>query len=105
MPGDFHPITAYLFLDYKCNLDCWYCWAFNNKVKGMTEVWRKQGSDLTSLRVKDLLGCDHCVAVNRYRVFNVLGIAARIRHHDWNLPRLGDAEHQFVPLLQSLDGQ
>jgi hypothetical protein len=38
MPGDFHPITAYLFLDYKCNLDCWYCWAFNNKVKGMTEV-------------------------------------------------------------------
>jgi MoaA/NifB/PqqE/SkfB family radical SAM enzyme len=37
MPGDFHPITAYLFLDYKCNLDCWYCWSFNNQVKGMTE--------------------------------------------------------------------
>jgi len=36
-PGDFHPITAYLFLEYKCNLDCWYCWAFDNKVKGMTE--------------------------------------------------------------------
>jgi len=31
MPGEFHPITAYLFLDYKCNLDCWYCWAYNNK--------------------------------------------------------------------------
>jgi MoaA/NifB/PqqE/SkfB family radical SAM enzyme len=37
LPGDFHPITAYLFVEYKCNLDCWYCWAYNNKVKGMTE--------------------------------------------------------------------
>ncbi|MDE3109947.1 MAG: radical SAM protein, partial [Acidobacteriota bacterium] len=37
LPGDFHPITAYLFVEYKCNLDCWYCWAFNNKVRGMTE--------------------------------------------------------------------
>ena len=37
LPGEFHPITAYLFVEYKCNLDCWYCWAFNNKVKGMTE--------------------------------------------------------------------
>jgi hypothetical protein len=24
MPGEFHPITAYLFVEYKCNLDCWY---------------------------------------------------------------------------------
>lgn len=24
LPGDFHPITAYLFVEYKCNLDCWY---------------------------------------------------------------------------------
>src|SRR6201987_4163265 len=31
LPGVFHPITAYLFVEYKCNLDCWYCWAFNNK--------------------------------------------------------------------------
>jgi MoaA/NifB/PqqE/SkfB family radical SAM enzyme len=37
LPGEFHPIIAYLFVEYKCNLDCWYCWAFNNKVKGMTE--------------------------------------------------------------------
>jgi hypothetical protein len=34
LPGEFHPITAYLFVEYKCNLDCWYCWAYNNKVKG-----------------------------------------------------------------------
>jgi len=45
MPGDFHPITAYLFLDYKCNLDCWYCWAFNNKVKGMTEDVARRSID------------------------------------------------------------
>jgi len=34
MPGQFHPITAYLFIEYKCNLDCWYCWSYNNAVKG-----------------------------------------------------------------------
>src|SRR5246127_5626015 len=37
LPGDFHPITSYLFVEYKCNLDCWYCWSFDNRVKGMTE--------------------------------------------------------------------
>jgi MoaA/NifB/PqqE/SkfB family radical SAM enzyme len=45
MPGEFHPITAYLFVDYKCNLDCWYCWAFNNKVKGMTEDVARRSID------------------------------------------------------------
>ena len=44
-PGDFHPITAYLFLEYKCNLDCWYCWAFNNQVKGMTEDVARRSID------------------------------------------------------------
>jgi MoaA/NifB/PqqE/SkfB family radical SAM enzyme len=44
-PGDFHPITAYLFVEYKCNLDCWYCWAFNNKVKGMTEDVARRSID------------------------------------------------------------
>lgn len=32
--GDFHPLIAYLFTEFKCNLDCHYCWAFDNKVKG-----------------------------------------------------------------------
>ena len=45
LPGEFHPIIAYLFLEYKCNLDCWYCWAFNNKVKGMTEDTARQTID------------------------------------------------------------
>ncbi|MGH9467540.1 MAG: radical SAM protein [Terriglobales bacterium] len=37
MPGDFHPLIAYLFTEWKCNLDCHYCWAYNNAVKGMSE--------------------------------------------------------------------
>ena len=45
MPGEFHPITAYLFLEYKCNLDCWYCWAFDNRVKGMTEDVARRSID------------------------------------------------------------
>ena len=44
-PGDFHPITAYLFVEYKCNIDCWYCWSFNNKVKGMTEDVARRSID------------------------------------------------------------
>jgi MoaA/NifB/PqqE/SkfB family radical SAM enzyme len=45
LPGEFHPMVAYLFVEYKCNLDCWYCWAFNNKVKGMTEDTARQAID------------------------------------------------------------
>jgi MoaA/NifB/PqqE/SkfB family radical SAM enzyme len=45
MPGEFHPITSYLFVEYKCNIDCWYCWSFNNKVKGMTEDVARRSID------------------------------------------------------------
>ena len=45
LPGQFHPITAYLFVEYKCNIDCWYCWSFNNKVKGMTEDVARRSID------------------------------------------------------------
>ncbi len=45
MPGHFHPITAYLFVEYKCNIDCWYCWSFNNQVKGMTEDIARRAID------------------------------------------------------------
>ena len=45
LPGDFHPITAYLFTEYKCNLDCWYCWAFDNRVKGMSEDIARRSID------------------------------------------------------------
>jgi sulfatase maturation enzyme AslB (radical SAM superfamily) len=44
-PGDFHPIIAYLFNEWKCNLDCHYCWAFDNSVRGMTEDTAKRSLD------------------------------------------------------------
>ena len=59
LPGDFHPITAYLFVEYKCNLDCWYCWAFDNKVKGMTEDVARRSIDFLhdhGCRVVALMG-------------------------------------------------
>lgn len=45
LPGDFHPIIAYLFTEWKCNLDCHYCWAYNNSVKGMTEETARAAID------------------------------------------------------------
>jgi len=45
MPGEFHPITAYLFVEYKCNIDCWYCWSFNNKIKGMSDDVARRAID------------------------------------------------------------
>jgi len=32
LPGDFQPIIAYLFTEWKCNLDCHYCWSYDNRV-------------------------------------------------------------------------
>jgi len=45
LPGDFHPIIAYLFTEWKCNLDCHYCWAFDNRVHGMTEEIARRSID------------------------------------------------------------
>src|SRR5580704_5972559 len=45
VPGDFNPIIAYLFTEWKCNLDCHYCWAFDNRVKGMTEDIARRSID------------------------------------------------------------
>jgi len=59
MPGAFHPIIAYLFTEWKCNLDCHYCWAFNNNVKGMTEDTARRSIDWlhdTGCRVLALMG-------------------------------------------------
>lgn len=59
LPGDFHPLIAYLFTEWKCNLDCHYCWAFDNRVKGMTEDIAKRSIDWlhsTTCRVLALMG-------------------------------------------------
>jgi MoaA/NifB/PqqE/SkfB family radical SAM enzyme len=59
LPGDFHPIIAYLFTEWKCNLDCHYCWAFDNRVKGMTESTARRSIDWlhsTTCRVLAFMG-------------------------------------------------
>jgi MoaA/NifB/PqqE/SkfB family radical SAM enzyme len=59
LPGEFHPIISYLFTEWKCNLDCHYCWAFNNKVPGMTEEVARRSIDWlhdTGCRVLALMG-------------------------------------------------
>jgi MoaA/NifB/PqqE/SkfB family radical SAM enzyme len=59
LPGDFHPIIAYLFTEYKCNLDCHYCYSFDNRVKGMTEPVARASIDWlhsTTCRVLALMG-------------------------------------------------
>src|SRR5207237_703878 len=43
--NDLRPIIPYLFTEVKCNLDCHYCWSYNNKVKGMTEDTARRSID------------------------------------------------------------
>src|SRR5262249_29642038 len=45
MPGQIQPLISYLFSEWKCNLDCHYCWSYDNSVKGMTEQTAKQSID------------------------------------------------------------
>ena len=42
---ELRPIIPYLFTEWKCNLDCHYCWSYNNRVKGMTEDVAKRSID------------------------------------------------------------
>jgi MoaA/NifB/PqqE/SkfB family radical SAM enzyme len=58
-PGEFHPLISYLFTEWKCNLECHYCWAFDNRVKGMTEQVARRSIDWlydTGCRVLALMG-------------------------------------------------
>jgi MoaA/NifB/PqqE/SkfB family radical SAM enzyme len=59
LPGDLHPIVAYLFTEFKCNLDCHYCYSFDNRVKGMSEDVARASIDWlhsTTCRVLALMG-------------------------------------------------
>ncbi len=59
LPGDFHPILAYLFTDWKCNVDCHYCPSWDNRVPGMTEDVAKRSIDwleTTTCRVLAIMG-------------------------------------------------
>src|SRR5262245_22225171 len=45
LPGQLRPLIAYLFSEWKCNLDCHYCWSYDNTVKGMSEPTAKLSID------------------------------------------------------------
>ena len=47
------------FTEFKCNLDCHYCWSYDNRVKGMTEDVASESIDWlhgTTCRVLALMG-------------------------------------------------
>jgi len=76
--GEFHPIIAYLFTEWKCNLDCHYCWAFDNRVMGMTEETARRAIDWlheTGCRVLALMGGE--VLLRPQFVHKVVYYAAR----------------------------
>ena len=59
LPGDFHPVIAYLFTEWKCNLDCHYCWSYDNRVTGMSEEVARASIDwlrTTTCRALALMG-------------------------------------------------
>jgi len=58
-PDEFRPILCYLFTDWKCNLDCHYCFQYDNDRPGMSLETAKSAIDwLKSLgcRVLSIMG-------------------------------------------------
>ena len=58
-PDEFRPLLSYLFTEWKCNLDCHYCWAHDNRGAGMTEETARCAIDWlhdTGCRVLALMG-------------------------------------------------
>jgi MoaA/NifB/PqqE/SkfB family radical SAM enzyme len=44
-PNKFRPVLSYLFTEWKCNIDCHYCFQFNNNQPGMTLETAKKSID------------------------------------------------------------
>ncbi len=44
-PQQLRPLISYLFTEWKCNLDCHYCWSYENSVQGMTKPTAKLSID------------------------------------------------------------
>jgi hypothetical protein len=77
-PGDFHPLISYLFTEWKCNLDCHYCWAYDNRVRGMTGETARRSIDWlhdNGCRVLALMGGE--VLLRPQFVHGVVDYAAR----------------------------
>jgi MoaA/NifB/PqqE/SkfB family radical SAM enzyme len=101
--NELRPIIPYLFTEWKCNLDCHYCWSYNNRVKGMTEDVAKRSIDwLHSIgsRVLALMGGEPLLRPNfihkivyysaKKDIFVYLPTNGRLMKPDV-IDRLGDA--------------
>ncbi|HZW35857.1 MAG TPA: radical SAM protein [Candidatus Deferrimicrobiaceae bacterium] len=42
---EFRPVLCYLYTDWKCNIDCHYCWQYDNKLPGMSLEIAKSSID------------------------------------------------------------
>jgi organic radical activating enzyme len=76
--GEFYPIISYFFTEWKYNLDCNYCWAFDNRVSGMTEDTAKRSIEWlhsTTCRVLALMGGE--VLLRPHFVYEVIDYAAK----------------------------
>lgn len=57
--GEFRPLLSYLFTDWRCNINCHYCYTWNNNVPGMTLDTAKRSIDwlkTVGCRVVALMG-------------------------------------------------
>ena len=103
LPGDFHPLVAYLLTDWKCNVDCHYCPSWDNRVPGMTEDMARRSIDwleTTTCRALAIMGGEPLVRpalvhkVTDYATSKgfwvYLGTNARLLKPDL-VDRLGDA--------------
>lgn len=55
----FRPLLSYLYTEWKCNVNCYYCYTWNNKVEGMSLETAKRSIDwlkTTGCRVVAIMG-------------------------------------------------
>ncbi len=43
--NEFRPLLSYLFTEWRCNVNCYYCYTWDNRVKGMTLYVAKRSMD------------------------------------------------------------
>jgi uncharacterized Fe-S cluster-containing radical SAM superfamily protein len=43
--GEFRPLLSYLYTEWRCNVNCYYCYTWDNQVRGMTLDVAKKSMD------------------------------------------------------------
>lgn len=77
-PNSFHPLLSYLFTEWRCNIDCHYCFDFDNKMPGMTWETAKSSIDwlyTTGDRVLAIMGGEPLLRKNF--ILNVIDYASQ----------------------------